>query len=175
MAATQGDPYIFLLFHWERGHLGRLAVAGWKPALPVGKPTRLLSHHAPVGKPTLPSTILTYRARSFIFLLSPRSAAILAAAFLLLMGITHPGLRPPLQGGDRRTAQRHFPIPSLEGCRVAAGWVPLRITSSGAANDTRPAPGSHPAPKNPFRWYQTCASQCGQEHASERYSCRVTG
>ena len=32
-------------------------------------------------------------------------------------GITHPGLRPPLQGGDRKTAQRHFPIPSLEGKR----------------------------------------------------------
>ena len=29
-----------LLFHWERGHLGRLAFAGWKPALPEGSMTK---------------------------------------------------------------------------------------------------------------------------------------
>ena len=54
-----------------------------------------------------------------------------------LMGRTHPGLRPPLQGGDRRTAQRHFLIPSLEGCRAAAGWV-LFFTPPGSRQKLPP-------------------------------------
>ena len=49
------------------------------------------------------------------------------------------------------------------------------ITSSGAANGTRPARGSRPAPKNPFPRYQTCAGRTGQERGSERCSCRAAG
>ena len=113
---------------------------------------------------------------------SPGSAGILPACFFSC-GLearaprekpTPPLTRHPSKEGMGQRSYAVFISPLGRGGR-RPGWVPLRITSSGAANGTRPAPGSRPAPKNPFPRYQTCAGRTGQEHGSERCRCRVTG